>query len=259
MSNKLEEIAAFKRREVAEAKQARPLALLERELKGRTPPRGFAAAIRRPGRLSLIAEIKKASPSAGPIRPEADVARVAQTYARAGAQAISVLTDAKFFSGSLKDLAVAREKVPLPVLRKDFLLEEYQLVEAAAAGADAVLLIVALLDPITLKRLLALARDLSLDALVEVHSEPELQQALGADSKVIGVNNRDLATLRVDLKTAEQLMKRIPADRARVSESGIRSRRDVEFVQAQGADAILVGEELMSSDDPAAKIKELMG
>jgi indole-3-glycerol phosphate synthase len=259
MANKLEEIAAFKRREVAEAKQSRPLARLERELKERTPPRGFAAAIRRSGKLSLIAEIKKASPSAGPIRPGADVAEVARVYAGAGAQAVSVLTDSQFFSGCLEDLKAVRGKISLPVLRKDFLLEEYQVVEAAAAGADAVLLIVAILEQPALKRLLALARDLSLDALVEVHSEPELQRALEAGSKVIGVNNRDLGSLQVDLKTTQQLMKKIPADRVRVSESGIRSREDVEFVQAQGADAVLVGEELMSSEDIANKVRQLMG
>lgn len=257
--NKLEEIAVHKRLEVAEAKRVRPLAELERGLKHRPLPRGFAAKIRRSGKLSLIAEIKKASPSAGLIRPGADVAKIAKIYSGAGAQAISVLTDSKFFSGSLKDLSAAREKISLPVLRKDFLLEEYQVVEAAAAGADAVLLIVAILDGPVLKRLLALTGDLSLDALVEVHSDPELQKALEAGAAVIGVNNRDLGSLQVDLKTTERLMKKIPADRVRVSESGIRSRQDVEFVQEQGADAILVGEELMSSSDPAKKIQELMG
>ena len=259
MANKLEEIAAFKRLEVAEAKRVRPLGELERELKHRPLPRGFAASIRRPGKLSLIAEIKKASPSAGLIRLGADAAEIAKIYSGAGVQAVSVLTDSKFFSGSLKDLSAAREKISLPVLRKDFLLEEYQVVEAAAAGADAVLLIVAILDGPVLKRLLALTGDLSLDALVEVHSEPELQEALEAGARVIGVNNRDLGSLQVDLKTTERLMKKIPADRVRVSESGIRLPADVEFVQAQGANAILVGEELMSSGDPAKKIQELMG
>jgi len=257
--NKLEEIVAYKRQELAGTKQARPLAMLERELKHRSPARGFAAAIRRPGNLSLIAEIKKASPSAGPIRPTADVVEIARAYSQAGAQAISVLTDAKFFSGSLKDLIAVREKVTLPVLRKDFLVEEYQVVEAAAAGADALLLIAAALERPVLKRLIGLAQDLSLDALVEVHSEPELQEALAAGARMIGINNRDLKTLQVDLKTTQQLIRRIPADRVRVSESGIRSRADVEFVRGQGADAILVGEELMGSDDPAKKIKELMG
>ena len=259
MANKLEEIVAHKRQELAETKRAKPLAQLERALKSRPPSRGFAAAIRRPGKLSLIAEIKKASPSAGPIRPGADVVEVAKIYAGAGAQAISVLTDSKFFSGSLKDLSAVREKVSVPVLRKDFLIEEYQVVEAAAAGADALLLIAAILDRPALKRLIGLARDLSLDALVEVHSEPELEQALEAGAEVIGINNRDLKTLQVDLETTQRLIGRIPAGRLRVSESGIRSRADVEFVQRQGADAILVGEELMGSADPAEKIKELMG
>ena len=257
--SKLDEIVAYKRQELAETKKAQPVAQLEQELKHRSPIRGFAAAIRRPGHLSLIAEIKKASPSAGPIRPRADVVEVAKIYAGAGAQAISVLTDAKFFSGNLKDLAAAREKVSLPILRKDFLIEEYQVVETAAAGADALLLIVAILERPALKRLLGLARDLSLDALVEVHSDPELEEALEAGAEVIGINNRDLKTLQVDLKTTQRLLARIPSGRVRVSESGIRSRADVEFVQGQGADAILVGEELMASDDPAKKIKELMG
>lgn len=256
---KLDEIAAYKRIEVAETKRATPLAQLERELKHRSPARGFAAALRRPGKLSLIAEVKKASPSAGPIRPDANVVEIAKAYAGAGAQAISVLTDAKFFAGSLKDLAAVRGKVAVPVLRKDFLVDEYQVVEAAVAGADALLLIVAILERPLLKRLLGLAKDLSIDALVEVHSRPELQEALEAEARIIGINNRDLQTFRIDLKTTQQLIKEIPADRVRISESGIRTRADVEFVQGQGADAILVGEELMSSDDPGKKIKELMG
>ena len=257
--NKLNEIVAFKRLELAETKRARPLAQLEKEIKRRTPPRGFGAAIRRPGKLSLIAEIKKASPTAGPIRPQADVSEIARAYAGAGAQAVSVLTDQKFFSGSLKDLASVREKIPLPLLRKDFLLEEYQVVEAAAGGADAVLLIVAILQRAQLKRLLDLASELSLDALVEVHSELELEEALEAGARIVGINNRDLQTLQVDLKVTQRLMRRVPADRIRVSESGIHCWADAQFAQAQGADAILVGEELMSSSDPAAKIQELMG
>ena len=259
MANKLDEIKAHKQQEVAAAKKSRPLSQLERELKHRSPPRGFAAAIRRPGKLSLIAEVKKCSPSAGPIRPGADAAEIGKLYAGAGAQAVSVLTDRKFFSGSVEDLILVRKSIPLPVLRKDFLLEEYQLVESAAAEADAVLLIAAILERPALKRLLALAKDLSLDALVEIHTERELQDALEAGAGVIGINNRDLGTLQVDLSVTQRLIGSLPADRVRVSESGIRSRKDVEFVQAQGADAILVGEELMASDDPAEKIKELMG
>ncbi len=256
--SKLDEIISYKRLEVAELKRRRPLAQMERALKGRPPVRDFAAVIRKPGRLSLIAEIKRASPSAGPIRPDADVLEIAEAYAEAGVQAISVLTDAKFFSGSLEDLTQVREKVKVPVLRKDFLIEEYQVVEGLAAGADAVLLIAAILPKPILKRLLGLAEDFSLTALVEVHAEKELNEALEAGAKVIGINNRDLGTFTVDLKTTERLARQVPPDRIRVSESGIHSRSDVELVQSQGVDAILVGEELMGSPDISKKIRELM-
>ena len=256
--NKLDEIVAYKRMEVADLKKRKPLAQVEQGLKGRPPVRGFAAAIRRPGKLSLIAEIKRASPSAGAIRPDADVREIAEAYAEAGVQAISVLTDARFFSGALKDLTQVREKVKVPVLRKDFLIDEYQVVEAAGAGADAVLLIAAILPGPLLKRLLGLADDLSLDALVEVHAEKELDEALEAGARVVGINNRDLATFTVDLKTTERLSPQVPPDRIRVSESGIRSRSDVESIQSHGVDAILVGEELMASLDIGKKIRELM-
>lgn len=255
----LDEVLAHKREEVADAKKRRPLAQLEQSLKGRPPLRSFRQAIRRPGKLSLIAEVKRASPSAGWIKEGASAAGTAQVYAAAGAQAVSVLTDRKFFAGSIADLVAVKGKVELPVLRKDFLLEEYQLVEAAAAGADAVLLIVAALKPEELKRLLKLAGDLSLDALVETHDEQELDQALEAGAQVVGINNRNLATLKVDLETTKRLAAQVPPDRVLVSESGIRSRADVEKVAGWGAHAVLVGEELMSAPDPGARIKELMG
>ncbi|MBI3312131.1 MAG: indole-3-glycerol phosphate synthase TrpC [Candidatus Omnitrophica bacterium] len=257
--NKLEEILAHKRRELKEAKERRPLSGLERALKQRSPVRNFREAIRRPGRLSLIAEIKKASPSAGPIRPDADILQIAKSYEQSGAQAVSVLTDEAFFAGRLEDLLRVRENISLPVLRKDFLLEEYQVVESGAAGADAFLLIAAALSEPVLKRLIGLGRDLSLTALVEVHDERELNEALGNGAEVIGVNNRDLATFQVDLQTTERLFRRIPPDKTRVSESGIRSREDVEFVRAKGADAVLIGEELMSAPDPGKRIRELLG
>ncbi len=256
---KLEEIVTYKKQELEEAKQARPLAHLEKALKGRSPVRDFRQAISRPGKLSLIAEIKRASPSAGPIREGADAVEIAKTYAQAGANALSVLTDAKFFSGSLKDLTSVRQAVTLPVLRKDFLLEEYQVVEAAAAGADAVLLIAAVLKPPELKRLLTLAGGMELDALVEVHTERELGEALEAEAEILGINNRDLNTFRVDLKTTEQLIQRVPPSKTVVSESGIRSRADVEYVARLGAKAVLVGEEFMSAPDVGRRVKELMG
>ncbi|MBI3615236.1 MAG: indole-3-glycerol phosphate synthase TrpC [Candidatus Omnitrophica bacterium] len=256
---KLDEIIAYKRLEIAETKRNRPIGFLERALKDRPPVRNFRRAIDRPGVVSLIAEVKRASPSAGPIRAGADAVSVAKAYVQAGAQAISILTDAKFFSGSLKDLTSVRESVPVPVLRKDFLLEEYSLVEAAAAGADGVLLIVAILEPPVLKRLIGLARDLSLDALVEVHTEGELGSALETGAQILGINNRDLTTFQVDLKTTQRLIRQIPPDRTPVSESGIRSREDQEFVRRSGARAVLIGEELMSSENIEKRIKELMG
>ena len=257
--SRLDEILAHKREELAHTKKQRPLAQLEQSLKHRLPVRGFRQAVSRPGKLSLIAEVKKASPSAGPIRPDASAVEVAQAYSAAGAQAVSVLTDRRFFMGNITDLVKVKEKVELPVLRKDFLLEEYQLVEAAAAGADAALLIAAALKPAELVRLVRLAGDLSLDALVEVHDERELGQALEAGAALVGINNRNLATFQVDLETTHRLAGRVPPDRTLVSESGIRSRADAEKVRGWGAHAILVGEELMSAPDPGARIKELMG
>ncbi len=256
---KLEEIVAYKKIELAEAKKNRPVASLERALKSRPPRRGFHEAIRREGFLSLIAEVKRASPSAGAIRADADAVTVAKEYEKAGAQALSVLTDSKFFAGSLEDLTAVKEKVLIPVLRKDFTLEEYQILEAASAGADCVLLIVAILERSVLKRLIGFSRDLGLEALVEVHAEREIGEALEMEATLIGINNRDLRTFEVDLKTTERLMRMIPPGRTVVSESGIRSRADVEFVAAKGAHAVLIGEELMSSADIGKRIKELMG
>ena len=256
---KLDEIVAYKRQEIAQAKKDRPLGSLEQSLKRRPPARNFRRAIDRPGVLSLIAEVKRASPSAGPIRAGADAVSVAKSYVQAGCQAISVLTDEKFFSGSLKDLISVRESVSVPVLRKDFLLEEYSLVEAASAGADAVLLIAAILEPPLLKRLIGLARDLSMGALVEVHTERELGTALDAGAEVIGINNRNLATLQVDLKTTQTLAKQIPEGKGVVSESGIRSREDLEFVRRCGARAVLIGEEFMAAENIEKRVKDLMG
>ena len=259
MGSKLGEIIAWKGEELARRKEECPLSQVERALKQRPSPRSFREAVSRADRLNLIAEIKRCSPSAGAIRPGADVVEIAKQYEQAKVRAISVLTDEKFFSGSLQDLVSVRENVTLPVLRKDFLLEEYSIVEAAAAGADAVLLIAAVLPRPVLKRLIRFCRDLSLAALVEVHTEPELADALEAEASLIGVNNRDLGTLQVDLKTTQRLFPQIPTGKVRVSESGIRSPEDVAFVRRQGAHAVLIGEELMSAPDPGKRIQELMG
>ena len=207
----------------------------------------------------MIAEVKRASPSAGTIRAGADAVEVAKIYHQAGARALSVLTDTPFFSGNLDDLTEVKEKVPLPVLRKDFLLEEYQILEGAAAGADAILLIVAILDPKALKRLITFTGELGLKALVEVHAERELDQALEAGAPILGINNRNLATLEVDLKTTERLIRGLPRDKIVVSESGIRSRQDVESLQRLGVHAVLIGEQLMSAPDIRKRVRELMG
>lgn len=257
--NKLEEIVAYKRQQLQQLKAQQPLARLERMLKECAPRRPLRAGICRPGSLGLIAEIKRSSPSAGAIRAGAQAVEMARVYQQAGAQAISVLTDEKFFQGSLKDLTAVKQKVNLPVLRKDFLLEEYSVVEAAAAGADAVLLIGSLLKRPLLKRMLRLAGDMGLEALVEVHTEPEVAEVLEAGAQLLGINNRDLHSFQVDLATTERLMKRIPSDRVTVSESGLKSRPDVEYVQSKGVAAVLIGEELMQAADPGRRIKELMG
>ena len=256
---KLEEIIAYKRRELNETKERCPLSQVEHRLKKRPPVRSFRQGIERSGKLSLIAELKRASPSAGAIRPDAEALEVAKVYKESGAQAISVLTDEKFFSGHLKDLEAVKGRIGLPVLRKDFLLEEYSVVEAAAAGADAVLLIVAILKETVLKKLTQLTQDLSMDALVEAHTEAELEEALQAGAKIVGINNRDLTTFKVDLKTTERLSRRIPQDRVVVGESGLHSRADVKFLERQGAHAVLIGEELMRAPDVGKRIKELMG
>lgn len=221
------------------------------------PPRDFLAALRTPG-LAVIAEVKRASPSAGVIA-ETDPAAQAHAYADAGAAAISVLTEPRHFDGTLADLRAARGGVDVPVLRKDFLVHPSQLIESRAAGADAVLLITAAVTPAELAALLATAADLGLGVLLEVHSDADLEIALSTDAQAIGVNARDLETLEVDPPRAWGRLRRVPGDRVRVMESGIATRRDVSAAVEAGASAILVGEVLMRAADPRAKLRELMG
>jgi indole-3-glycerol phosphate synthase len=223
------------------------------------PTSGLAEARPSERQLALIAEIKKASPSAGVICPEFFPARIASQYEAAGASAISVLTDREFFKGGIEHIQQVRAAVKLPVLRKDFIIEELQLYEAAADGADAVLLIAAILDDRQLKDFRAIAEHLKMAALVEAHDEPELDRALAAGASLIGINNRDLRTFAVNLATTEKLAARMPDDVIVVAESGIQTRADVERVAKAGADAILVGESLMRSGDIAGKVKELLG
>jgi indole-3-glycerol phosphate synthase len=218
----------------------------------------FARAIAAPG-ISVIAEIKRASPSKGLIRPRLDVAAIATAYERAGAGAVSVLTEERHFLGSLADLRKARAACSLPLLRKDFIIDPYQIWEAAANGADAVLLIVAALSGDELQKLHDEAKRMGLECLVEVHDEEELKRALEIEAPLIGINNRNLRTFKVSLDTTLNLIESVPSDRLVVSESGIRDRADVSLLAAAGVSAVLVGETLMCSPDPGKKLEELRG
>jgi len=264
-------IVADKRQRLERRRQEEPLAIL-RQKAGQAPPtRSLAQALRpRSGQalrgpsLGLIAEVKRASPSRGVLRADLDPKALARTYADSGAAAISVLTEEQHFQGSLADLKAVRavldgrgEPRP-PVLRKDFLFDAYHLFEARVYGADAVLLIAAILSPELLAELLALAGTLGLECLVEVHDERELERALATDAQIIGINNRDLRTFEVDLALTERLRPLIPDDRVVVAESGVDTRADVERLRALGVHAVLIGEALVTADDPAAKIGELL-
>lgn len=217
--------------------------------------RPFAPALRAGNNVALIAEFKRRSPSAGWIRQKALVAETVEAYSECGARAISVLTDENFFGGSLSDLATARAASSVPLLRKDFVLEEVQLFEARAAGADAVLLIVRALDDVALRDLLTTARGIGLDVLVETHNEEEIGRALAAGADVIGVNHRDLANFHVDLQLTTKLLAKLPTDVLVVAESGIRDEADVRTLGAAGVDAVLVGETLMRAPSVCAAVR----
>jgi indole-3-glycerol phosphate synthase len=231
---------------------------LEREAADRPAPASLAGALRRE-RLGVIAEVKRRSPSAGVIRDDLDPRERAALYAAHGAAAISVLTDAAHFGGSIDDLRAAASSVSVPLLRKDFILDELQVVEARAAGAAAVLLIVRALAPERLGQLLRGARAAGLEALVEVHTESELDRALDVGADVVGVNSRDLDTFRIDVGSAWDLLARVPGDRVAVAESGMHAPADVERAAAAGADAVLIGTALSASADPAALLRQLSG
>ena len=256
----LDQIVADNRLELEARKRSLPLAELRRMALAQLPPLNFASALRG-DRIQLIAEVKKASPSSGIIRSDFNPVEIAQTYASNGASAISVLTESKYFQGSLNYLKDIRD-VPgdkkLPLLRKDFLSDPYQIYESRAYGADSLLLIVTILTPEKLKELLELSHKLSMSCLVEVHNEAELKIALKSQARVIGINNRDLNTFKTDLTTTERLRPLIPADRIVVSESGIKDRKDIKKLGKLGVNAVLIGETLMASSDIAAKMKELL-
>ncbi len=258
----LDTIAARKREELAERRAAEPLPALERRARGADPPRDFADAIARPPGSPtprVIAEIKRASPSKGMLHPDLDPALVAQAYAAGGGAALSVLTDRDFFGGSFADLAAARAAVALPALRKDFLLDEYGVLEARANGADAVLLIAALLDAPAMRRLRELADALGMAALVEVHDAAEMAAAAESGARIVGVNNRDLRTFTVDLGLTERLAALRPPGTLLVAESGIHTPADVRRLAACGADCLLVGESLVTAPDPGARLRALLG
>jgi len=255
----LDTILEHKRQEVLESKSRLPVADLVARARDQQPPRDFRAAISGRSGVRLIAEMKRASPSAGLIREDFEPGKLAADCETAGAAAVSVLTDERFFQGSLDYVAEVKDGVGLPVLRKDFIIDEYQIYEARAAGADALLLIVRALTSSNLKRLREQALELGMYALVEVHSEDEVETALDAGAEIIGINNRDLDTFRTDLATTARLRKLLGDEKTVVSESGIASRNDVELLERVGVDAVLVGEVIMRSADVGAKVRELLG
>ena len=258
----LARILERKREEIAAGARAAPLAEMRRRAADAPPPRGFRAAIEAEigeGRPAVIAELKRASPSRGVIRRDFDPSRIAAGYERGGAAALSVLTDRDFFQGAPDHLRAARAATALPALRKDFLIDPWQVHEARAMGADCVLLIVAALDDVLLRELAELAGELRLDTLVEVHDEAELDRALRVPAPLIGINNRDLRTFETSLATTERLAPRTPADRRTVTESGIASRDDVAGLRAHGVHAFLVGEAFMSAPDPGERLAALFG
>ncbi len=257
----LRKIEAYKRREIAEAKVRMPFKTLERKAREHDPPRGFLNAIERKhqeGRIALIAEIKKASPSKGLIRDAFQPKAHAQAYFAAGAACLSVLTDAPSFQGSPADLEAARAAVPLPAIRKDFLFDPYQVYEARAFGADCILIIMAAVDDACAKALNAAAHDLRMDVLAEVHDEAELDRALKLETRLVGINNRDLRTFNVSLATTERLAGRIPKGKIVVAESGIETHEDCVRLERCGVSTFLVGESLMRKPDVEQAARDLL-
>ena len=255
----LTKIVEEKKKEVEIAKEKLPLDKLQKLLTVLPSARGFRQAITKSHEISLIAEIKKASPSSGVLRRDFDPVKIAQVYRAYGARAISVLTDEKFFQGKLSYIDSIKKEVYLPILRKDFIIDKYQLYESKLAGADAVLLIADLLSRSELFGFLEICRNLAMDAIVEVHNEEDLAKALSVDSHIIGINNRNLHTFEVDLEVTSNLVNSIPEDKTVISESGIKKYEDIMFLKSLDVDAVLIGEAFMRSEDISTKVRELMG
>ncbi|MFZ5538313.1 MAG: indole-3-glycerol phosphate synthase TrpC [Pseudomonadota bacterium] len=262
MSDILRKILAVKREEIARAKAHEPYAKLLARAEARQDLRDFEGALRAKiaaGLPAVVAEVKKASPSKGVLRDDFDPAAIGASYAKHGAACLSVLTDSRFFQGALEHLDAARRSSGLPVLRKDFVVDEYQVAEARAWGADCILLIVAALDPQRLRDLEAAARSLGMAVLVEVHDAAELETALKLDTPLVGINNRDLRTFDVSLRTTLDLLPRIGTGRVVITESGILHAADVAKMRAAGVHAFLVGEAFMRAPDPGAELARLFG
>lgn len=262
MADILQHILAVKAEEIAKAKAAKALAVVQAEAQAAPPPRDFVGSLRAKvaaGLPAVIAEVKKASPSKGVLRERFEPAAIAQSYERHGAACLSVLTDAQFFQGKINDLREARAACRLPVLRKDFMIEPYQIFESRAAGADCILLIVAALDLLRMQELESVARELGLAVLVEVHDGDELERALKLKTPLIGINNRNLRTFETRLDTTLGLLNRIPGDRIVITESGIVRREDVQTMRDNRVSCFLVGEAFMRAAEPGAELERLFG
>lgn len=259
MADILNKIVQTKWQEIAQAKENQPLETLQARCHDLPPTRGFADALAQSPPIRLIAEVKKASPSAGLIREDFDPAMIAQAYQRGGASCLSVLTDQQYFQGDLSYLQLIRDSVSLPLLRKDFIVDPYQVYEARVAGADAILLIAECLDAANMKELHDLAVDLGMDVLIELHSPDNLPKVLATGTRLVGVNNRDLHNFQVDTQRTLDIRKEVPTTQLVVGESGVRDRQLVEQWQQAGINAMLVGESLMRKPDIESAVRELLG
>ncbi|PIU82847.1 MAG: indole-3-glycerol phosphate synthase [Elusimicrobia bacterium CG06_land_8_20_14_3_00_38_11] len=257
--NILDEIVEYKKLELARKKERLPISKIWSDIEKMPATRNFKSAISKPNRINLIAEIKRASPSAGEIVENFNVEKIAKQYEEAHSDAISVLTETKYFQGDIFHIDLVRQISELPILRKDFIVDEYQIYESRYFGADAVLLIAAILDIEKIKKFLKIASELNLSAIVEIHNEEELKIALNTDAKIVGINNRNLSDLTVDINTTLNLREKIPGDKIIISESGIKTSQDIEKLKNIGINAVLIGEHFMKSQDIKKSVAELFG